>query len=87
MGALLRYEYSHHSPALLAIYKTIIQDAFVKGVMRRTTPEDRPKITLKRKVGYVEEEVSATRARMADMHLDVQTNRLEKESEGTNELD
>ena len=56
--------------------------------MHRTTSEERPKISLKRKVGYVEEEVSATRARLAEMHIDVQIIGAEKESEiMTNELD
>jgi hypothetical protein len=69
------------------IHKTVLQDAFVKGVMHRTTPEDRPKISLKRKVGYVEEQVSVTRAKMAGLHID-ETSRPEKESESTtNELD
>ena len=66
----------------------MIQDAFVKSVMHRTTPEERPKISLKRKVGYVEEEVSATRARMAEMHIDKEIDGPEKEREKmTNELD
>jgi len=58
------------------------QDAFVRGVMQRA-PEERPKISLKRKVGYVEEQVSATRARMAEMHIDMQNNTPQtlKESE------
>lgn len=56
--------------------------------MYRANPEERPKTSLKRKVGYVEEQVSATRARMAEMHIDVQASRLEKESESmANELD
>lgn len=49
------------------------QDAFVKGVMRRTAPEERPKISLKRKVGYIEEQVSTTRAKMSEMQIDAQT--------------
>jgi hypothetical protein len=56
--------------------------------MHRITPEDRPKISLKRKVGYVEEQVSVTCAKMAEMHIDEQMSRPEKESESmTNELD
>lgn len=67
---------------------TVVQDAFVRGVMHRTVPEERPTISLKRKVGYVEEQVSATRARMAEMQIDVQINNPEKESEIMgNELD
>lgn len=56
--------------------------------MHRTTSEERPRISLKRKVGYVEEEVSATRARMAEMQIDVQIDGPEKENEKmTNEHD
>ena len=51
--------------------------------MHRTTPEERPRTSLKRKVGYLEEEVSATRARMTEMHIDEQIDRPEKESEKT----
>ena len=61
-------------------YKTMNQDAFVRGVMHRTTYDERPKASLKRKVGYVEEQVSATRARMAKMHIDAWNDRSEKES-------
>jgi hypothetical protein len=50
--------------------------------MRRITPEDRPKISLKRKVGYVEEQLSVTRAKLAEMHID-ETSRPEKESGST----
>lgn len=67
---------------------TVVQDAFVRGVMHCMVPEERPTISLKRKVGYVEEQVSATRARMAEMQIDVQINNPEKESEIMgNELD
>lgn len=70
------------------IYKTVNQDAFVRGVMHRATPEERPKKPLKRKVGYVEEHVSATQAKMAKMQIDSEIDGPEKES-GTlaNELD
>jgi hypothetical protein len=68
--------------------KITIQDAFVKGVMHRTIPEERSRISLKRKVGYVEEEVSATWARLVEMQIDVQIGMPEKENEKmTNELD
>jgi hypothetical protein len=63
------------------IHKTVIQDAFVRGVMHRATHEERPKASLKRKVGYVEEQVSATRARMAKMHIDTPNDGPEKEHE------
>jgi hypothetical protein len=62
------------------------QDAFVRAhVMHRTAPDERPRISLKRKVGYVEEQVSITRARMAEMQIDVQTSGPEKESETVKE--
>jgi hypothetical protein len=78
---------SYHSSSRQRL-KTTIQDAFVKGIVHRTTPEERPKITLKRKVGYVEEQVSATRARLAEMQIDEHIDEREKESEKmTNELD
>ena len=78
MGGLPRYK---TFPSLLyptMIYRTM-QDAFVKGVMHRTVPEERPKISLKQKVGYVEEQVSVTRAKMSEMQIDGQTSRPEKE--------
>ena len=49
--------------------------------MHRTTPDERPKISLKRKVGYIEEQVSVMRARMAEMQIDVQTSEPKKENE------
>lgn len=84
---LLRYEI-FTSLYLTMIYKTLIQDAFIRGVMNRETPEERPKITLKRKVGYVEEQFSATRAKMAKMQIDTENVGPQMESETlTNELD
>ena len=66
----------------------MIQEAFVRGAMHRTTSDERPKISLKRKVGYFDEQVSATRARMAEMHIDAQLEGPQKESENiANELD
>ena len=62
-------------------YKTVNQDAFVRGVMHRTTHEDRPKPSLKQKVGYIEEQVSATWVRMVKMHIDAQNDGSGKESE------
>lgn len=54
--------------------------------MHRTTPEERP-ISLKRKVGYVEEQVSATRARMADMLIDTEISSPRQGKERETELD
>jgi hypothetical protein len=76
MEVLLRYEYF---PSPTTIYKNIIQDAFVRHAMHRTTHEERPKSSLKRKVGYFDEQVSATRARMAEMHIDAPIDGPEKE--------
>jgi hypothetical protein len=64
----------------------MIQDAFIRSVMHRTTPEERP-ISLKRKVGYVEEQVSATRARMADMLIDTEISSPRQGKERETELD
>lgn len=80
MGGLPRYE---NFPSLLyptMIYKTV-QDAFVKGVMHRTVPKERPKISLKWKVGYIEEQVSVMQAKMSEMQIDGWTSRPEKECE------
>jgi hypothetical protein len=63
-------------------YKTVNQDAFVRRVMhRKTHDEERPKASLKRKVGYIEEQVSTTRARMAKMHIDAPNEGSEKETQ------
>jgi hypothetical protein len=76
------------SPLPTIMYNFMIQEAFVRGAMHRTTSDERPKISLKRKVGYFYEQVSATRARMAEMHIDAQSEGPQKESENmANELD
>ena len=51
----------------------------MKGLTLNATPEEKPKTTLKRKVGYLNELVSATRARVAEMGLDDQMDIIEKE--------
>lgn len=48
------------------------QDAFVKSIMQEDAPKAKPKPTIKRKVGYTDEEVSATRAKLAAMAIDEQ---------------
>jgi hypothetical protein len=73
-------------------YKTVPvnQDAFVRRVMHRKTHEERPKASLKRKVGYIEEleQVSSTtRARMAIMHIDSDTPNEGSEIQSRSELD
>ena len=45
------------------------QEAFVKSLTRKATPVEKVKPTLKRRVGYIEEEVSITRAKLAKMEL------------------
>jgi hypothetical protein len=52
----------------------------VKGLTLNATPEEKPKTTLKRKVGYLNELVSATRARIAEMEIDDRMDIIEKES-------
>jgi hypothetical protein len=52
----------------------------VKGLTLNATPEEKPKTTLKRKVGYHNELVSATRARIAEMEIDDRMDIIEKES-------
>ena len=47
------------------------QDAFVKNIMQENAPKIlKPKPTLKRKVGYSEEEISHTRTKLAAMAID-----------------
>ena len=45
------------------------QEVFVKSLTRKATPVKRVKPTLKRRVGYIEEEVSITCAKLAKMEL------------------
>lgn len=47
-----------------------MQEAFVKGMAREDIPKTVPKPSLKRRVGYSEEEISATRARLSSMAID-----------------
>ena len=59
----------------------------MKGLTLNATPEEKPKTTLKRKVGYLNELVSATRARVAEMEIDDRMDIIEKESiEGENRI-
>ena len=46
------------------------QDAFVKSILEENTIKTKPKPTLKRRVGYSEEAVSTTRAKLAAMTID-----------------
>lgn len=47
-----------------------VQEAFIKGMVQEDVPKKNPKPSLKRRVGYSEEEVSATRARLSSMVID-----------------
>ena len=77
---VLRFPFA---PLPTMTYNFMIQDAFVRGAMHRTTTDKRLKISLKRKEGYVDEQVSATRARMAEMRIDARIEGPQKESENT----
>ena len=77
---VLRFPFA---PLPTMTYNFMIQNAFVRGAMHRTTTDKRLKISLKRKVGYVDEQVSVTRARMAEMRIDAQIEGPQKESENT----
>ena len=48
---------------------TVTQEALVKSLTRKVTSVENVKPTLKRRVGYMEEEVSITRARLAEMGM------------------
>jgi ribosomal protein L17 len=45
------------------------QEAFVKSLTTKMTPIEKIKTTLKRRVGYVEEEVLITHAKLAEMEI------------------
>ena len=45
------------------------QEAFVKSLTIKATPIEKVKLTLKRRVGYMEEEVSITCAKLAKMEI------------------
>jgi hypothetical protein len=46
------------------------QDAFVKAASAKNTSKATTKITLKRKVGYIDEEISVTRTKLALMEIE-----------------
>ncbi|KAF8809203.1 hypothetical protein BYT27DRAFT_7284310, partial [Phlegmacium glaucopus] len=46
------------------------QDAFMKNFTQNTGAAEKVKNVLKRKVGYTEEEVSMTRAKLTEMDID-----------------
>lgn len=47
-----------------------VQEALVRKLIPKDKGKGRAKPTLKRKVGYGEEQLSATRAKLADMDVD-----------------
>lgn len=50
--------------------KTVMQEAFMKGMAREDVPKTNAKPSLKRRVGYSDEELSATRAKLSSMAID-----------------
>lgn len=56
--------------AVKAILKAEKQEAFIKGMAQEDVLKTNSKPLLKRRVGYSEEEVSATRARLSSMVID-----------------
>jgi hypothetical protein len=67
---------------------TIPQEAFVKRLTQKEAPIERFKPTLKRQVGYTQEVVSITRARLAEMEISdvIETNK-EVRRESDEEMD
>ena len=51
----------------------------MKGLIKSPAPVKKAKTTLKRKVGYVEEEISVTRAKIAQMEIDDDEDKRAKE--------
>ena len=54
------------------------QEAFIKGMVQDNVPKKIPKPSLKRRVGYSEEEVSAMRARLSSLAIDEEDSVQEK---------
>ena len=67
---------------------TPTQEALVKSFTRKATPNENVKPTLKRRVGYVEEEVSITHAKLSKMEIseDIKENE-EKGKDSREEVD
>ena len=61
-----------------AMLKAEIQEAFIKGMVQEDIPKTNSKPLLKRRVGYSEEEVSATWARLSSMAIDEEDSVQEK---------
>ena len=52
------------------VKKLTTQDVFVRSLTLKAAPIQKVKPSLKRRVGYMEEEVSITRAKLAEMEID-----------------
>ena len=67
---------------------TIPQEAFVKSLTQKEALIEKVKPTLKRRVGYTQEVVSITRAKLAEMEISdvIETNK-EKHRESDEEMD
>lgn len=63
----------------------VIQDAYVKSLTENSAPPKQLK-PLKRKVGYTDEEVSKTRAKLARMAIDKTAEKANERGEIENEL-
>ena len=61
-----------------AILKVEIQEAFLKGMVQEDVPKTNLKPLLKRRVGYSEEEFSATWARLSSMAINEENSVQEK---------
>ena len=66
---------------------TIPQEAFVKSLTQKGAPIEKVKPTLKRRVGYTQEVVSITRAKLAEMVIRDEIENLEKGKERDEEMD
>ena len=64
---------------------TTTQDAFVRSLTLKVAPIQKVKPSLKRRVGYMEEEVSITRAKLAEMEIDKEIDTGNKKGRDDNE--
>ena len=60
---------------------TMTQEAFVKSLTKKVTPIEKVKPTLKRRVGYMAEEVSITCAKLAEMEISKERGKDDNELE------
>ena len=64
---------------------TIKQEAFVKSLSAKAAAIEKVKPTLKRKVGYVEEVMSITRAKLAELEINKDMDTAEERGKDNNE--